>query len=79
LTGGYPAAHPVARWRLAGSRERVREKLTDLFNGEEAAMRLFSVGRVIAVAVLFAFIGFAVAQTVPGPTSEKPFDEKWAP
>lgn len=42
-------------------------------------MRLFSVGRVIAVAVLFAFIGFAVAQTVPGPTSEKPFDEKWAP
>ena len=41
-------------------------------------MKLFSVGR-ITVAVLFASIGFAVAQTVPGPTSEKPFDEKWAP
>jgi kynurenine formamidase len=42
-------------------------------------MRLFSVGRVIALAVVLAFVGFAVAQTVPGPTSEKPFDEKWAP
>src|SRR6266851_883229 len=42
-------------------------------------MRLFSVGRVIALAVLLAFVGFAVAQTVPGPTSDKPFDEKWAP
>ena len=33
-------------------------------------MRLFSVGRVIVVAVLFAFIGFAVAQTVPAPLRE---------
>ena len=42
-------------------------------------MRHFSVGRVITLAVLLALVGFAAAQTVPGPTSDKPFDEKWAP
>jgi hypothetical protein len=42
-------------------------------------MRLISVGRVLAVAILLLLVGSAVAQKVPGPTSDKPLDEKWAP
>jgi kynurenine formamidase len=42
-------------------------------------MKLFIVGRVMLVAALLAFVGSAGAQRVPGPTSDKPLDEKWAP
>jgi kynurenine formamidase len=42
-------------------------------------MRLFIVGRVLVLAVVLALVGSAGAQRVPGPTSDKPFDEKWAP
>ena len=42
-------------------------------------MRRFRVGRVLVLAVLLVCVGSSGAQQVPGPTSNKPFDEKWAP
>jgi kynurenine formamidase len=42
-------------------------------------MKRFIVGRVMMAAVLLVCVGSSGAQQVPGPTSDKPFDEKWAP
>src|SRR5690349_13401246 len=36
-------------------------------------------GRVFLVVMLLTFGGSAVAQTLKGPVSDKPLDEKWAP
>src|SRR5262245_65143154 len=48
-------------------------------HGKETAMTSSLVGNVMASAVLLALVGPAVAQTLPGPVSDKPLDEKWAP
>src|SRR5262249_41732053 len=42
-------------------------------------MRLRMVGKVVVAGSVLAVAGFAVAQTLEGPVSDKPFDEKWAP
>jgi len=45
-------------------------------------MRHAVIGKVVLVALLMvvaALAGFAVAQTLKGPVSDKPIDEKWAP
>ena len=42
-------------------------------------MTLRLVGKVVVAVSVLAVAGFAVAQTLKGPVSDKPFDEKWAP
>ncbi len=45
-------------------------------------MRHAFVGKMVALVLLLAMAalaGFAVAQTLKGPVSDKPIDEKWAP
>jgi hypothetical protein len=37
------------------------------------------VGKAVVAVSVLALTGFAVAQTLKGPVSDKPFDEKWAP
>jgi len=42
-------------------------------------MRYRVVGKVVVAVSVLALAGFAVAQTLKGPVSDKPIDEKWAP
>jgi hypothetical protein len=42
-------------------------------------MRHSIIRRAGLIAILLSFAGFAVAQTLKGPVSDKPLDEKWAP
>src|SRR4029453_9232463 len=42
-------------------------------------MRHALVGKVVLTVLLLAVAALAVAQTLKGPVSDKPIDEKWAP
>jgi hypothetical protein len=42
-------------------------------------MRHSIIGRAVLTVLLLAFAALAVAQTLKGPVSDKPLDEKWAP
>src|SRR6266511_3458467 len=43
------------------------------------SMRHAIIGRVALTVILLAFAGSSNAQTLKGPVSDKPLDEKWAP
>src|SRR5262247_4709718 len=66
---------------VSSSNDAVRpcERFWQIISGEEMSMRHFTIGRVALVGVLLAFAGYAIGQTLPGPVSDKPLDEKWAP
>src|SRR2546427_13271837 len=42
-------------------------------------MRHSIIGKAVLTVLLLAFAALAVAQTLQGPVSDKPLDEKWAP